>query len=73
MLDFHLDFMLQIFMKSKLRVADIGVIFSKDNYNLNGNIYHCILKEKDYWCYVKLWKNKSCLCVFYSKVLSLSS
>lgn len=26
----------------KQRVADIGVIFSKDNYNLNGNIYHCI-------------------------------
>lgn len=26
----------------KLRVADIDVIFSKDNYNLNGNIYHCI-------------------------------
>lgn len=57
----------------KQRVADIGVIFSKDNYNLNGNIYHCILKRKDYWYYVKLWKNKSCLCVFYSKVLSLSS
>lgn len=57
----------------KQRVADIGVIFSKDNYNLNGNIYYCILKRKDYWYYVKLWKNKSCLCVFYSKVLSLSS
>lgn len=31
----------------KQRVADIGVIFSKDNYNLNGNIYHCILKKKE--------------------------
>lgn len=30
----------------KQRVADTGVIFSKDNYNLNGNIYHCILKKK---------------------------
>lgn len=31
----------------KQRVADIGVIFSKDNYNLNWNIYHCILKKKE--------------------------
>lgn len=30
----------------KQRVADIGVIFSKDNYNSNWNIYHCILKKK---------------------------
>lgn len=31
----------------KLRVVDIDVIFFKDNYNLNGNIYYCILKKKE--------------------------